>query len=144
MAKRKPTLRETTTRQRVIDIVQSFEGATATPVLQHLKLQFGKKLIGWYMENHHGNGRVELQIRGLHGRSQQLVEEDPAVYFIPSYHGKKGNIGIWLDVPTREAPSVDWDQIAQLLLEAYGMVNPDAVLTRKRVPPGAPRKRKPT
>ena len=131
-----------TPHDRILAIVQSLDGATATPVLQHLKLQFGKKLLGWYMENHHGNGRVELQIRGLPGRSEQLVEEDPAVYFIPSYHGKKGNIVICVDVPTRESPAVDWDQIAQLLLEAYGIANPNAVLTRKRVPSKAPRTRK--
>jgi hypothetical protein len=130
MAKRKS--KTPTPRERVVSIVESFDGATATPVLSHVKLQWGKKLIGWYMEDHHGNGRVELQVRGVPGRSQQLVAGNPDVYFIPSYHGKKGNIGVWLDVPSRDAPGLDWDQIEQILREAYAIARPEVVLTRKR------------
>lgn len=126
MAKRRAT-RSCSPRDRVVAIIESFDGATATPVLAHLKLQAGKKLIGWYMEDHHGNGRIELQVRGRPGRSQELVAKNPIVYFIPSYHGKRGNIGVWLDVD-----GIDWDEVAQILLEAYGMANPAAVLVRKK------------
>ena len=136
MEKKKPRTRTPSPRDRVIAIVESFEGATATPVLMHLKLEAGnagskaksgKKRFGWYMDNHHGNGRIEIQCKGRKGRSQELVAKNPAIYFVPSYHGKLGNICIYLDVP-----GVDWQEVADLLLEAYGIVMPHAVLRRKR------------
>lgn len=144
MAKRKLKSQSQSPRERLIAIVESFDGATATPVMQHLKLQYGKKLIGWYMEDHHGNGRVELQFRGRPGRQQELVAKNPGIYYVPSYHGKLGNIGVWLDVPNRDEPDVDWDEIAQLLLEGYGIATPAAVLSRKRFTSVKSRKRKPT
>lgn len=127
MVKRRDNRPSTTHRERLLAIVDSFHGTTVTPVGPHLKLQSGKKLIGWYMEDHHGNGRIEINCRGRPGRSQELVAKDPAVYFIPSYHGKKGNIGIWLDVE-----GVDWDEVGQILLEAYGIANPNVVLMLKK------------
>ncbi len=129
MAKQQRNPQRLTPRDRVIAIVQSFDGASATPVLTHLKLEARKKRFGWYMDDHHGNGRIEINCKGRKGRSQELVAKNPAVYFVPSYHGKLGNIGIWLDVP-----GVDWDEVAEILLDAYGMVCPDVVLTRKRIP----------
>jgi hypothetical protein len=135
MAKRKTAAQRLSPRDRVLAIIESFDGATATPVLSHLKLQAGKKLIGWYMDDHHGSGRLEINCRGRLGRSQQLVAQNPDVYFVPSYHGKKGNIGIWLDVE-----GIDWDEVAQILLDAYALANPDIVLIRNPTRPRAKRK----
>ena len=112
-------------RTRVLKIVGSFGEATATPVLTHLKLEVRKKKFGWYMDNHHEDGRLQINCRGKPGRSQELAATDPDVFFVPSYQGKLGNIGIWLDVP-----GVDWAVVSEVLFEAYALAATDIVITR--------------
>jgi hypothetical protein len=52
------------------------------------------------------------------GAQQALVTEDPRRFFVPSYVGGRGWIGVRLDVPT------DWDVVAELSEDAYRTVAP--------------------
>jgi hypothetical protein len=52
------------------------------------------------------------------GDQQALVEADPEHCFVPPYVGHRGWLGVYLDVP------VDWDQIAELVVDAYRVVAP--------------------
>jgi len=51
-------------------------------------------------------------------RSRVLVGADPKRFFRPKYVGHRGWLGIYLDVPQ------DWDQIADLVRDAYREVAP--------------------
>jgi hypothetical protein len=111
-------------RTRVTEIVESFPHGTATlTVGVHLKLEVAGKKFGWFMEDHHGDGRLAINCKALHGVSQSLVEKDSLVYHIPKYVGKKGWVGIWLDVP-----NLDWDEVRELLYEAYCLAAPKSLL----------------
>ena len=51
-----------------------------------------------------------------------MVERNPTVYHIPKFI-RRWSVGIWLDVP-----GVDWDEIRDLLFDAYTVVAPKALL----------------
>jgi predicted DNA-binding protein (MmcQ/YjbR family) len=51
-----------------------------------------------------------------------MVKAAPERFFVPPYMGPSGWVGIWLD------RRVDWDELAQLLRDAYRLVAPKRLL----------------
>jgi len=68
--------------------------------------------------NHHHDDRVAFWCAASDGAQETLVAEDPERFFRPPYVGHRGWLGVYLDVP------VDWDQIADLVVDAYRRVAP--------------------
>jgi hypothetical protein len=113
-------------RARVKAIVESFpEGIAELANGVHLKLQVRGKKFGWFMEDHHGDGRLAINCKAVPGLSHSLAEAVPTVFHIPKYVGHKGWIGIWVDVP-----EVDWEEVEDLLKEAYSLSAPKALLKK--------------
>lgn len=110
-------------RQRVIDIVESFPGASAVPVAGvHLSLEIRGKRFGWFMENHHGNQRIEVNCKGFPGVGEAMFKTNDVVYYIPKMAKNRGwSVGFWLDVP-----GINWDQVRDLLHDAYLIVGSKA------------------
>ena len=106
-------------RPRVIKIVESFPEAIALPVAGlHLSLEVRGKRFGWYMENHHGDDRLVINCKALPGVGLAMVQANSIVYHIPKMAKNRGwGLGIWLDVP-----GIDWDEVRDLLLDAYEIV----------------------
>jgi hypothetical protein len=73
----------------------------------------------WYLEDHHGDGRVALHCRVASGEQQALVAEDAKRFFVPPYLGARGWVGLWLDLP-----EVGWDEVAELVTESYRLIAP--------------------
>ena len=106
-------------RERVIEIVESFPDAEAVPVAGlHLSLEVKGKRFGWFMENHHCNERIEINCKALPGVGQAMVAANSVVYYIPAMIRRWG-VGIWLDVD-----GIDWDEVRDLLFDAYLMAAP--------------------
>jgi len=103
-------------RQRVIDIVAALPEAEAVPVAGlHLSLEVKGKRFGWFMENHHGNERIEINCKAFPGVGEEMVKKNDAVYFIPKMARNRGwGVGIWLDVS-----GIDWEEVVNLLHDAY-------------------------
>jgi predicted DNA-binding protein (MmcQ/YjbR family) len=53
---------------------------------------------------------------------ETLVTSDPERFFVPPYVGHRGWLGVYLDVPA------DWDQITDLVVEAYRRVAPKGLV----------------
>jgi hypothetical protein len=68
--------------------------------------------------NHHHNDRVAFVCAAPDGAQEMLVGAEPERFFVPPYVGHRGWLGVYLDVP------VDWDQIADLVVDAYRRVAP--------------------
>ncbi len=68
--------------------------------------------------NHHHDDRVAFWCAASDGAQETLVTEDPERFFVPPYVGHRGWLGVYLDVP------VDWDQVADLVVDAYRRVAP--------------------
>lgn len=70
-----------------------------------------------YAEHHHDD-RVAFWCTAPDGMQQVLVESDPDRFFTPPYVGGRGWVGVYLD------GNVDWDGLAEILLDGYLVVAP--------------------
>jgi hypothetical protein len=77
----------------------------------------GKKTFVSYA-NHHHDDRLAFWCAAPDGAQDALVGSDPERFFVPPYVGHRGWLGVYLDV------AVDWDQIADLVTDAYRVVAP--------------------
>ncbi len=79
--------------------------------------------------NHHGNGRPAVWIKAAPGNQAAMVRTDPKRFFVPPYVGPSGWVGVYLD------DVVDWDEMADLLRDAYRLIAPKKFLAQLDAPP---------
>jgi predicted DNA-binding protein (MmcQ/YjbR family) len=106
-------------RARIIAIVERLPEGKAIPIGEHLRFEVRKRLFGWFMVDHHGDGRAQLNCKAsadMHDVLQQLA---PKHFHIPAYVGNKGWIGLWLDVP-----GIDWATVEMAVRHGYLRVAP--------------------
>ena len=89
------------------------------PDSRHVRYRVRNKNFAYFTDDHHGNGRLELHCKAPPGEQEALVGAEPDRFFVPPYLGPRGWVGVWLDVGT-----VDWDEVADLMTEAYRMTAP--------------------
>ena len=77
----------------------------------------GKRLFVTFADRHHDE-RVACWCAAPPGAQEALVAHHPARFFRPPYVGHRGWLGVYLDVP------VDWDEVAELVRDAYLVVAP--------------------
>jgi hypothetical protein len=84
------------------------------------------KLFAMYADagNHHGDGRAAVWIKAPPGAQDAMIRAAPRRFFRPPYVGPSGWIGVWLD------GRVNWDELAELLTDAYRMTAPKKLLAR--------------
>src|ERR1044071_744306 len=75
----------------------------------------GKRTFAYFLDNHHGDGRLALWCAAPDGAQAMLVDSDPDGFFLPPYVAHMGWIGVRLD---RELP---WNQIAMVLEAGHQM-----------------------
>ena len=78
------------------------------------------KLFAMYASsgNHHGAGRAAVWCKAARTNQALMVEAEPQRFFVPPYVGPSGWVGVWLD------GAVAWDDLADLLRDAYVLVAP--------------------
>lgn len=74
--------------------------------------------------NHHGGGRAAAWIKASPDNQDLMVRTAPDRFFVPPYVGVSGWVGVWLD------RRVDWDELADLLRDAYRMTAPKRLLAK--------------
>ncbi|MET3803895.1 putative DNA-binding protein (MmcQ/YjbR family) [Nakamurella sp. UYEF19] len=88
-------------------------GSTVKPSHGSAAYQVRSKSFAMAMSDHHGNGRVELWVKGAPDTQQEWVAGNGDRYYVPPYVGPSGWIGVWLD------RDVEWPAVAELLVEGY-------------------------
>lgn len=83
----------------------------------------GKKTFVMYADHHHDD-RLGFWCAAPPGAQQELVGEDPERFFRPPYVGHRGWLGVYLDV------EVDWDEIAEIVTDAYRVIAPKSLVER--------------
>jgi phosphoribosylglycinamide formyltransferase-1 len=78
----------------------------------------GKKFV-YYLVNHHGDGRIAINVKVPPGEQSRLVEAEPDRYFVPAYLGPRGWLGLRLDTPRP-----DWREAERLCIESYVLLAP--------------------
>ncbi len=69
--------------------------------------------------------RPSLWVKAPPGVQELLVGAAPGRFFRPPYVGGRGWLGVYLDVP-----DVDWDEIAEIVADAYRQVAPKRLVAR--------------
>ena len=105
-------------RARLTEIVLALPGATVEGQ-QHLSLAYKGKKFGYYLDDHHGDGIVGLSCKAEPGVNRALVDAEPDRFFIPSYVGPKGWLGLRLDLA-----DIDWDEVEAFVQDAYRLCAP--------------------
>ena len=101
-------------RARIVASISRLPDARAVPIGEHMSLEVRKRRFGWFMADHHGDGRIAINCKVPALIAAQLSTSIPTQFHIPRYVGKRGWIGLWLDVP-----DIDWAQVDACLHEAY-------------------------
>ena len=97
---------------------------------QHIAFKVRGRSFAYYVDNHHGDGRVALHCKAPPGENTALATADPTRFFIPPYLGPRGWTALYLDLPT-----LDWPEATELLHEAYRLTAPKR-LSRQLPDPG--------
>lgn len=84
----------------------------------------GKKSFVMSADHHHDDRRA-FWCAAPPGVQQELVETEPTRFFRPPYVGGRGWVGVYLDVD-----DIDWDEIAQIVRDAYRVVAPPTLVAR--------------
>ena len=107
-------------RQRVREIALAFPEATEriqNPL--HSGFQVREKTFCYYLNDHHGDGRLALQFKAAPGALGVFLDMDAARFFKPPYMARHGWVGLYLDIEP-----IDWAFIEQVVLEAYQLSAP--------------------
>lgn len=101
-------------RNRLIRICETLPEVTVEPANEHLKISIRKKTLAYYQFDHHGDGMISLVCKANPSEQRRMIRSDMETFFVPDYLGKKGWLGIRLDLA-----EVDWDTVTESLRRAY-------------------------
>jgi predicted DNA-binding protein (MmcQ/YjbR family) len=76
------------------------------------------KVFAAYTINHHGDGRVALNLVAPAGAQAAFTKINPKAYFVPPYVGPRGWLGVELD------KGLGWGTVCEHVREAYEKVAP--------------------
>jgi len=76
-----------------------------------------KRTFAYYLDDHHGDGIVGVVFKTP--ANEGLIEASPERFYMPSYIGHRGWVGLRLD-----AGPVDWTEVADFIADSYLAVAP--------------------
>ena len=107
-------------RARLIEICNALPEAFVEKAGEtHLAFKIRKRIFGYYLFDHHGDGIIAFCCKSSLSDQRRLVKEDPETFFVPAYLGSKGWIAIRLDLN-----EVDWETVSELARRAYQELAP--------------------
>jgi len=83
-----------------------------------------KKTIAMFVDDHHGDGILGIWCAAPPGVQEQMIDEDPDVFFRPPYVGHRGWIGV------RLSKTVTNDELRSILEDAFRVVAPKTLVAR--------------
>jgi hypothetical protein len=107
-------------RQQLVEICGDLPEVTHEEVgTGHIAFKIRKKIFGYYLSDHHGDGMIAFCCKSTLGEQRRLIREDADSFFVPAYLGSRGWIAIRLDLD-----EVDWETVRELALQAYQAIAP--------------------
>jgi hypothetical protein len=89
-----------------------------------------KKVFVMYADQHHDE-IVGFWCAAPAGAQETFIQAKPEQFYKPPYVGHRGWLGVRLDVP------VDWDEIADIVEDAYRMIAPKRLVAELEARAGA-------
>lgn len=109
-----PAAQRAAIRDRILSEVRKLPRAEAVEYGSHVSLEVRGRRFAWYLEDHHGDGRVALHCRAEIAETLELVRRDPVRFHVPKYVGHRGWVGYWLDCSKPK-----WRDVTAILTGAY-------------------------
>lgn len=81
-----------------------------------------KKVLCHLWDNHHEDGLLALWCPAPAGVQADMVEREPERFFVPKYVGHRGWVGVRLDI------EVDWDEVEEIVTDAYRVAAPASLI----------------
>jgi hypothetical protein len=122
MAKAKPKASEIL--KRVREICRSLPETAEKEAWSAPTFRVKKKMFAMFVNHHHGDGRIALWLDAPPGDQELLVAADPVRFFVPPYQGPFGWIGVRVDLDP------DWDEVRELVVDAWRTSAPKTLLQR--------------
>jgi hypothetical protein len=88
------------------------------------------RVLCYLSDDHHGDGRLALVYPAPPGVQEEVTRAEPDRFFRPPYVGHRGWVGLRLD------RDPDWEEVGDILLEAYRCVAPRSLVRRLDEPDG--------
>ncbi len=114
-------------RERVAAIMGALPEARAVTRGSHLSLEVRGKRFGWYLEDHHEDGRLAIHCKASERMRRRLRASLEEAVHKPAYVGQHAWVGLWLDVP-----GLDWTGVEDALREAYALTAPKRLAAAPR------------
>lgn len=111
-------------RDKLVKICSALPEVVVEPSRDHLSFGIRKKKFGYYVFDHHGDGKIAFLCKSTLSEQRRLIASDPDVFFVPAYVGPRGWVGVRLDLE-----AVDWTTIEELARTAYQSVAPRRLAT---------------
>lgn len=104
---------------RVTGICLALPEAVCERKGDHTVFTVRRKVFGYFLSNHHGDGIVSICAKALPGDNAALIAADPARFYSPAYIGPRGWVALRLD-----RGKVDWDEVKELVTGSYLLTAP--------------------
>jgi phosphoribosylglycinamide formyltransferase-1 len=105
-------------RQRLVDTCTGLPEVTVEGD-RHLRFVVRGRTFAYYLEDHHGDGRVAVCAKAPPGDQEALITTHPERFYLPAYLARYGWISLRLDLP-----AVDWYEVTELVVDSYRLVAP--------------------
>lgn len=93
----------------------------------HAQFLVGKKTFAYFLDNHHGDGRVAVTCKVLPGENKALAEAQPERFYLPAYVASRGWVALRLD-----CGRIAWSEVKDLVLGSYALVAPKRLAQQVR------------
>jgi hypothetical protein len=84
----------------------------------------GKKTLAMFVDDHHGDGILGIWCAAPPGVQEQMIDEEPDVFFRPPYVGHRGWIGV------RLSRTVTDTELRMILEDAFRVVAPKTLVAK--------------
>jgi predicted DNA-binding protein (MmcQ/YjbR family) len=99
---------------RLTKICLALPGATRECRSNYATFRVRKKVIAYFLNEHHRDGIVSVCAKVLPGDNTALVSAQPARFYLPAYIGPRGWVALRLD-----RGAIDWKEVAELVAGSY-------------------------
>jgi predicted DNA-binding protein (MmcQ/YjbR family) len=106
-------------RDKTAAICLALPSAEGTDNGDHCIYRVRGKVFAYYLDNHHGDGRVAVCVKSELGENVDRARREPERYYLPAYIGPRGWFGVRLD-----RGRVDWREVAEVVERSFRLAAP--------------------
>ena len=103
----------------VTEICLAFPEATVEHSGSHATFKVRKRVFAYFLNDHHGDGRIAVCCKTHLGEHEDLARADPEKFYVPAYIGPRGWVAIRVD-----RGRVNWKEVAEFVGASYRAVAP--------------------